>query len=163
MTSPPDPDPDPDPDPTHATGLLIYEVLRLHGRLIAAGDALMAGLGLSSARWQVLGTVAASAAPLTVSDVARILGQSRQSVQRLVNEMERDGLLEAAANPAHRRATLVRLTAAGRDLHAAAEARRLPWTEGLAAGLGGADAAQAARTLAALRRLLERAEPPAGG
>lgn len=158
MTSP--------PDPARATGLLIYEVLRLHGRLIAAGDRLMAGLGLSSARWQVLGTVAASAAPLTVSDVARILGQSRQSVQRLVNEMEAGGLLGAAANPAHRRATLVTLTAAGRELHAAVEARRLPWTADLAAGLAsqlsGEDVAQAARALATLRRLLEQQEPPDG-
>jgi len=148
-----------------ATGKLIYEVLRLHGRLIAAGDALMADLGLSalmadlglsSARWQVLGTVAAAPRPLTVPDLARILGQSRQSLQRLVNEMADDGLLRLADNPAHRRSPHVEPTDEGRRLHGEVETRRIPWTEGIAAKLGDADAAAAARALAALRAVLER-------
>jgi DNA-binding MarR family transcriptional regulator len=139
-----------------ATGKLIYEVLRLHGRLIAAGDALMAELGLSSARWQVLGTVAAAARPLTVPDLARILGQSRQSLQRLVNEMVEDDLLRLVDNPAHRRSPHVEPTEAGRRLHAEVEARRIPWTEGIAEKLGDVDAAAAARALAALRAVLER-------
>lgn len=139
-----------------ATGKLIYEVLRLHGRLIVAGDALMAELGLSSARWQVLGTVAAAPRPLTVPDLARILGQSRQSLQRLVNEMADDGLLRLADNPAHRRSPHVEPTEAGRRLHGEVEARRIPWIEGIAAKLGEVDAAAATRALAALRAVLER-------
>ncbi|HHZ08377.1 MAG TPA: MarR family transcriptional regulator, partial [Rhizobiales bacterium] len=134
-----------------AAGRLIYEVLRLHGRLIAAGDALMADLGLSSARWQVLGTVAAGGRPLTVSDLARILGQSRQSLQRLVNEMVGDDLLRFAANPGHKRSPFVEPTEAGRRLHAEVEARRIPWTEGIASRMDGADTLAAARALARLR------------
>lgn len=139
-----------------AAGKLIYEVLRLHGRLIAAGDALMADLGLTSARWQVLGTVAASRQPLTVSDLARILGQSRQSLQRLVNEMAGDDLLRFADNPGHRRSPFVEPTEAGRRLHVEVEARRIPWTEGIASKLGDADTLAAARALARLRAVLER-------
>ena len=138
---------------------LIYEVLRLHGRLIAAGDDLMADLGLTSARWQVLGTLAASGSRLTVSDLARILGQSRQSVQRLVNEMSREGILGHEPNPDHKRSAFVVPTAEGKRLHGRVEERRVPWTEGLAEKLQGADAAEAARTLSALRRVLERQHP----
>jgi DNA-binding MarR family transcriptional regulator len=139
-----------------AAGTLIYEVLRLHGQLLAAGDALMADLGLTSARWQVLGTIAASKASLTVPDLARILGQSRQSIQRLANEMNADGLVGFVANPGHRRSMFVVPTEAGRRLHAQVEARRIPWTETIAERLDGADVEQAARTLAALRAILER-------
>ena len=139
-----------------ATGRLIYEVLRLHGRLVAAGDMLMADLGLSSARWQGLGTVAAAPRPLTVPDLARILGQSRQSLQRLVNEMVEDDLLRLVANPAHRRSPHIEPTEAGRLLHDAVEARRIPWTEGIATKLGDVDATAAARALAAMRAVLER-------
>ncbi len=139
-----------------AAGKLIYEVLRLHGRLIAAGDALMADLGLSSARWQVLGTVAASMRPLTVPDLARILGQSRQSLQRLVNEMVDDDCLHFADNPGHKRSPYVELTEAGRRLHDEVEARRIPWTEGIASQLGDVDTLAAARVLARLRAALER-------
>ncbi|MFN3548444.1 MAG: MarR family winged helix-turn-helix transcriptional regulator [Mesorhizobium sp.] len=146
-------------DPTHATGLLIFEVLRLHGRLIAAGDALVADLGLTSARWQVLGTVAASRQPLTVSDLARILGQSRQSIQRLANEMAQDGLVRFDDNPGHRRSMFVAPTERGRHVHGLIEARRLPWTQAIARKLGDVDAAGAARTLASLRAALEDETP----
>ncbi len=139
-----------------ATGLLIYEVLRVHGQLIAAGDRLMADLGLTSARWQVLGTVAACGTPLTVPDLARILGQSRQSIQRLVNEMESGGLVQFTPNPGHKRSAFVTPTGAALRLHAKAEERRIPWTEEIAARLSGIDVNQACRALSSLRKTLER-------
>lgn len=139
-----------------AAGTLIYEVLRLHGRLIVAGDGLMADLGLTSARWQVLGTLAASRAPLTASELARILGQSRQSIQRLVNEMSREGIVGYEPNPDHKRSPFVVPTEKGKSLHAQVEERRVPWTEGIAEKLEGVNTVEAARALSALRRLLER-------
>ena len=78
--------------PDGAVTALILEAFRLNGRLLAAGDALVAGLGLTSARWQVLGAVAASPASLSVAQIARGMGLTRQAVQRLANDMERDGL-----------------------------------------------------------------------
>ena len=36
---------------------LVLELFRLNGRLLAAGDAMTRDLGLTSARWQVLGAV----------------------------------------------------------------------------------------------------------
>ena len=36
---------------------LVLEVFRLNGRMIASGDSLVAKIGLTSARWQVLGAI----------------------------------------------------------------------------------------------------------
>jgi DNA-binding MarR family transcriptional regulator len=138
---------------TEALGALIFEILRTGNALVVAGDALMAPLGLTSARWQVLGTLAHTG-PQTVSDLARRLSLSRQSVQRVVDQMAGAGLLVARPNPAHRRAPLIALTAAGAALQAQAEARRLGWTADLAARLDTADAADAARLMRRLRQAL---------
>src|SRR5229473_2688214 len=92
---------------------LILDVFRLNGRLIGAGDRLVGSLGLTSARWQVLGALAMSRSPQTVADIARSMGLTRQSVQRIANELARRGLLERADNPRHVRAPLMRLTDRG--------------------------------------------------
>ena len=48
--------------PSDALTQLILEVFRVNGGLLSAGDRLVADLGLTSARWQVLGAVALSPA-----------------------------------------------------------------------------------------------------
>ena len=70
---------------------LILETFRLNGRLLAAGDALVRDLGLTSARWQVLGAAAMSPVPLPVAHLARNMGLSRQAVQRVADELRRGG------------------------------------------------------------------------
>ncbi|MEC5323982.1 MULTISPECIES: MarR family winged helix-turn-helix transcriptional regulator [unclassified Aurantimonas] len=138
------------------TGQLIFEILRLHGRLVGAGDALVSSLGLTSARWQLLGTIVGGGRALTVSDIARSLGQSRQSVQRLVNELVSEGIVQMAPNPGHRRAPLLSLTRQGAEIYERAEASRLPWTAKLSEALEAFDIGAAAKTLATLRAALER-------
>ncbi len=66
---------------------LILEVFRLNGCLISAGDDLVSDLGLTSARWQVLGAMALAPAAETVARLARSMGLRRQGVQRIVNEL----------------------------------------------------------------------------
>jgi DNA-binding MarR family transcriptional regulator len=134
---------------------LIIETFRLNGRLLVAGDALVAELGLTSARWQVLGAIALSPAPLPVAHLARNMGLTRQAVQRLVNEMKADGLVRLAGNPHHQRAKLVLLTPAGKTAYDAATARQTPWASDLADGLTLKRIAGAAAVLKALRRRLE--------
>src|SRR5215203_3128784 len=95
---------------------LILETFRLNGRLLAAGDALVRDLGLTSARWQILGAIALSPVPLPVAHIARNMGLTRQSVQKLVNELESDGMVRFAPNPHHQRARLVLFTDKGRGL-----------------------------------------------
>ena len=143
-----------------ALGRLIYDVLRTASALTAAADQLVKPLGLTSARWQVLAMVGFRAQPATVSDLARSLSLTRQSVQRVVDDLTRDGMVAAAANPAHVRAPLIGVTAAGRGVLVAAESLRLPWTEGLARQLTAHDAAAAETLLQALQRALAAQNPP---
>ena len=91
---------------------LILDVFRLNGALLASGDALVGDLGLTSARWQVLGAIALSPIPLPVAHLARNMGLTRQAVQRSVDEMRNDGLVQLDPNPHHRRAMLVTMTQA---------------------------------------------------
>jgi DNA-binding MarR family transcriptional regulator len=111
---------------------LILDVFRLNGRLIGAGDRLVGSLGLTSARWQVLGALAMSPSPQTVADIARSMGLTRQSVQRIANELVQRGLLERAENPRHVRAPLMRLTERGTKAYDAAATRQVPWADQLA-------------------------------
>jgi DNA-binding MarR family transcriptional regulator len=134
---------------------LVLETFRLNGRLLAAGDALVADLGLTSARWQVLGAVALSPVPLSVAQIARNMGLTRQAVQRLTDEIEGDGLLRFAPNPHHQRAKLVLLTAAGKSAFAAAMKRQAAWAAALGKGLGVRDIAAAAKTLRTIRQRLD--------
>jgi len=87
---------------------LLVEVFRVNGLLLAAGDELARPAGLTSARWQALGVV--DHGPVTVAQVARIMGLTRQSVQQTADALVRDGLVELVANPADRRARLMTLT-----------------------------------------------------
>lgn len=91
---------------------LVLEVFRLNGLLLQAGDRLTEPVGLSSARWQVLGVVEHGPAP--VANVARIMGLTRQSVQQTADALARDGFVEYLDNPHHRRAKLIALTPRGR-------------------------------------------------
>lgn len=141
-------------DAADAATALVLEIFRSGGALLAAGDRLVGDLGLTSARWQVLGAVALAAQPLPVARIARDMGMTRQGVQRTVNELATDGLLTFADNPHHRRARLVLLTPAGRDAYAAAAARQAPWAAALARDLDPA-ALEAARAL--VRTIGERA------
>ena len=134
---------------------LILDLFRLNSRLLASGDRLVAGLGLTSARWQILGTIVAADRPQPVAWLARDLGANRQNVQRIVNDLVQEGLLAFAANPHHRRAQLVVLTDKGRSTYEAAMRLQVPWVNGLAAGLTAKDMAIAQRAIAALRHKLE--------
>ncbi len=133
---------------------LIVEIFRLNGRLLAEGDRLVAGLGMTSARWQVLGAIALSPAPEPVARLARGMGLNRQGVQRIVNELAAEGFVEFQDNPHHRRARLVVLTDAGRNAYMAATALQVPWANALAKGIDLADIAIAARTLEVVRMRL---------
>ena len=138
-----------------AVSLLILEVFRLNGRLIGAGDRLVAGLGLTSARWQVLGAAALAPVPEPVAHLARGMGLNRQGVQRIANELAAEGFLTFEDNPHHRRAKLVVLTEKGRAVFAAADRLQAPWVNGLGEGLDAAAIEAAGRILAALRERLD--------
>ena len=88
-------------------------VFKLNGQLLALAEAMARPVGLTAAWWQVLGAVLPR--PLPVSGIAREMGITRQSVQRIADLLVDRGLAEYEDNPAHVRAKLLRPTAAGRD------------------------------------------------
>src|SRR5271165_971685 len=114
---------------------LILDLFRLSSRILTAGDRLVAGLGLTSARWQVLGSIVAGDRPQPVAWLARDMGANRQNVQRIVNDLEAEGLVAFETNPHHRRAQLVVLTDKGRQAFDAAMRLQAPWINHLADGL----------------------------
>jgi len=135
---------------------VVLRVFRANGLLLAAGDELAAREGLTSARWQVLGAVALAGRPLTVPQIARAMGLTRQSVHGTVARLRADGLLESAPNPYHRRSRLVRLTGAGERSYEAMERRQAVWVNRLSAGVRKADIELAAGVLDELCARLER-------
>ena len=136
---------------------LILDLFRANGLLLTAGDRLVAPLGLTSARWQILGAIVGAERPEPVAWLARNLGANRQNVQRIVNDLERDGLVTFEANPHHRRAQLVVLTDKGRQAFEAAGRLQVPWVNDLAYGLSVKDIETTHRVIGLLRDRLEGA------
>lgn len=134
---------------------LVSEVFRLNGELLAAGERLGRDLDVSPARWQVLATIRTN--PLPVADIARRLGLTRQSVQRTVNNLRRDGLVRTRPNPEHRRSHLIELTRDGARVWSQLRERQIPltgnFTDGL--GLGAQELEQLAAQLRAIRKSAE--------
>jgi DNA-binding MarR family transcriptional regulator len=122
---------------------LFLDSFRFHSDLMAAGERLTKPLGLTAARWQVLSTVARADRPETVANIGRLMGLTRQAVQRVVNEMILEGLLESAPNPHHKRAVLVRPTPRGREKFDEVTAQQVVWANALAEGLSEQDIEQA--------------------
>ncbi len=142
-----------DPPFDHPANALVLEVFRLNGALIRFGDALVKPLGLTSARWQVLGSVAHGRGTFSVARLADNMGLARQSVQRIVDELAEAGLVGFAPNPAHKRAKLVLLTPRGERVFKQASELWAPVADVMIAG---ADPRQLRKTREALIALRER-------
>jgi DNA-binding MarR family transcriptional regulator len=137
-----------------ATGLIL-STFRTNGLLLGAGDLIAGEVGLTAARWQVLGAIVLADRPLTVPQIARRMGLTRQSVHATVKHLVVDGLLALAPNADHRRSPLVQLTEKGSDTYTAIDGRQAAWVNRLAAGIGRSELDIAARVLDELCRRLE--------
>lgn len=136
---------------------LVLETFRLNGRLLAAGDHLTKDLGLTSARWQVIGAIEET--PLPVAQIARNMGLTRQAVQRVANVLVDEGLVGFEENPNHRRAQLVRLSAKGRAALKEINRRQIEWSNSRAEGLAVHRIDEALTVLRTLRQRLEADKP----
>ncbi len=134
---------------------LVLTLFRVNNLTLTWGDRLVAPLGLTSARWQILGAIVFAERPQPVAWLARDLGASRQNVQRIVNDLEREGVVAFAPNPHHARAHLVILTAKGRQIYDEAYEIYAPLTEALGEGIAVDDLKTARRVLLALKVKLE--------
>lgn len=136
---------------------MILAIFRLNGLLLAAGDLLAAGHGLTSARWQVLGAVGLEQRPLTVPQIARRMGLTRQSVHKTVAHLVEYGMAELVPNSDHRRSHLVCLTEVGRAKYRALDGVQTNWVNRLSAGLTRLELETTARVLRELGTSLEAA------
>ncbi|MDG6080273.1 MarR family transcriptional regulator [Erythrobacter litoralis] len=141
----------------NALTALVLDIFRLNGELLSTGDALVQDLGLTSARWQVLGAIARSPMPAPVAHLARAMGLTRQAVQRVVDDLRAAGFVRLETNPNHQRAMLVVMTDQGADTYRRASERQLRWVEQLASGLS-PDAVETAADL--VKTLRQRLSPP---
>ena len=137
----------------HALSDLILEVFRLNGRLLVAGDRLTRPVGQTSSRWQVLGAIERES--LSVSQIARAMGLTRQSVQRIADVLAGEGLVEFIPNPNHQRAKLVTLTPRGKGVLDEITRRQIAWANTLAKGLSAAELAAAVHLMETVRKRLE--------
>ena len=138
---------------------VMLTTFRFNGVLLSAGDVMTADQNLTSARWQVLGAIALAHRPLTVPQIARRMGLTRQSVHVTVKHLLGDGLVELTANSDHRRSPLVELTDAGVAKFDAMDERSSAWANRIADGL---DRSELETTLRMIDELCTRIELDAG-
>ncbi|MFF8015918.1 MarR family transcriptional regulator [Streptomyces sp. NPDC007929] len=133
-------------------------VFRLNGQFLAVAEELARPAGLTAAWWQVLGAVLGE--PLPVSGIARAMGITRQSVQRIADLLVERGLAEYRPNPAHRRAKLLAPTAEGRAAVTRIDPGHAAFADRLAEAFGEAELAEAVRLLERLSTVLDQVGPP---
>lgn len=130
---------------------LILEIFRLNGQLLEAGDRLTGPLGLTSARWQVLGAIETGGQPLTVAQIGRRMGLSRQAVQRIVNDLDSLGFVSLEDNPDHKRARLVALTPVCVEKMSKLDEIQARWARELAQGISETTLRRAAELMSEIR------------
>ncbi|MCX4994992.1 helix-turn-helix domain-containing protein [Streptomyces longwoodensis] len=133
-------------------------VFRLNGQFLAVAEELARPAGLTAAWWQVLGAVLSE--PLPVAGIARAMGITRQSVQRIADLLVERGLADYRPNPAHRRAKLLAPTAAGREAVARIGPGHAAFADRLAEAYGEAELAAAVAALERLAAVLDTLGPP---
>jgi DNA-binding MarR family transcriptional regulator len=132
---------------------LIVPVIRLEAYFSRAGETIATSGGQTLARWLVLETV--GEAPATVAQIARGLVYTRQSVQRVADLLEQDGLTQYALNPAHQRSQLVRITSLGRKTLSTIKHAQRVWADRVGSEIGEAELRQASSVVDNLTRILK--------
>lgn len=131
---------------------------RLNGQFLAVAEEMARPAGLTAAWWQVLGAVLRE--PLPVAGIAREMGITRQSVQRIADLLVERGYAEYLPNPAHRRAKLVRPTDEGYAAVRRIDPAHAEVAGRLAAELGVDELRAALGSMRRLSEALERIDAP---
>lgn len=136
---------------------LVLAIFESNGRLVDAGNRIVGPLGLTTAWWQVLGALGYASFPLPVAHIARNMGLTRQSVQRVTDLLVERGFVKLEPNPHHLRAKLVVLTPAGRAALQQAEEAVLSLDEHILKRVGAERLATAMDVLHDLNSALDEA------
>lgn len=129
---------------------------KLNGQFLAIAEELAKPAGITVAWWQVLGAVLRE--PLPVAGIAREMGITRQSVQRVADLLVDKGFAEYRPNPAHRRAKLVAITEAGHDAVRRIDPQHAAFAKRLTAQVGKQRLAEIVDALTDLSAALEALE-----
>ena len=147
----------PDPPPRTEAGEALTEAIiatfRLNGRLMDIAQRLAHAGDLTATEWRVLGGVLDE--PHSVAEIGRLMGMTRQGVQRVADQLVDRGLAEYRPNPAHRRAKLLACTQAGYWAIRQIALVQRPWADRIAANIGATELQQ---TLTTIRRILATLE-----
>jgi DNA-binding MarR family transcriptional regulator len=130
--------------------IIVADIYELARRLHDHGEAIAKTVGQTQARWQVLSV--ASGHPQTVPRIARVLGVTRQNVQRIADLLVEEGAAEYRGNPDHRGSPHLILTKRGQSTLEAITRAAAGFHGRLARKLSPSDVASLQR---GLRRLLE--------
>jgi len=143
----------PDPPTRTEAGDVLTDVIiatfQLDGRLMDVARRLARAGGITATEWRVLGGVLDE--PRSVAETARLMGITRQGVQRVADQLVERGLAEYRPNPAHRRAKLLACTEAGHWAIRQIALVQRPWADRIGAQIG---AAELRAVLTTIRRLL---------
>nr|WP_246550505.1 helix-turn-helix domain-containing protein [Photorhabdus caribbeanensis] len=88
-------------------------------------------MGITSARWQILGAIAHAPHPLTAPQIAAAMGITRQGVQKQLNLGLSSGMVKTITNPRHERSPLYQLTELGWRTFDAAISLEAEWVGSL--------------------------------
>ena len=131
---------------------MVAALFEAAGAVRQQGDLVASSAGQSLARWEVLYILGDT--PASAARVARRLGRTRQSVQRVIDLLQPEGLIAAARNPDNRRSPLFHLSHRGRSTLVAINAAAAEWHRMVMADF---DVHQLHRLTAQLQRISELA------
>ena len=100
-------------NPEDSIGRLIAEV---SGRILAAFDDEMTGMGITGAQWVILMRIA-SGCGSTAAELCRFSRYDTGSMTRMLDRLEEKGLIRRVRSSKDRRLIHLELTDAGRELH----------------------------------------------
>ncbi len=143
--------------PQASIPILVADIYELAGRLRERGEAIAKTVGQTQARWQVMS--AASAEPHSVPQIARILGVTRQNVQRIADWLVAEGAAQYQNNPDHRGSPHLVLTKRGRAAFDQLMKAAGGFHARLARKLSSADVVSLQRGLRRLREALTETDP----
>ncbi|MFE6509422.1 MarR family winged helix-turn-helix transcriptional regulator [Nocardioides sp. NPDC057767] len=114
----------------------LHAIFRANRLLRDASERISTTTGQTHSRRMVLQAAGDRA---TVPDIARKLGLQRQSVQRVADELVREGLARYEENPRHRRSPLLVTTAEGKTTLATIHTAHCAWVQEIEATAGELD------------------------
>jgi MarR family transcriptional regulator, transcriptional regulator for hemolysin len=141
-----------EPRPNWQIGVELVQLGRRWRRIL---DVELSGYGLTDATWRPLFHLGRLGNGIRQTELAEALGIQGPSLVRLLDNLERDGLIVRREDRGDRRAKSLIMTEAGRRVYEQVQAVTEQVADRLLAGADAADLAAAARLFARLDSALE--------